>query len=205
MCAPRRLPFLILVLSLTHALPPVAEDSMPQSQRVPLRECDSEGSDMRLCRCHCQGFVSGDTSRDEIEEAVAAIEGYRREAEDLRALVTDGARTQFVVVSIATALSAAESVRLVEGLDERGVAVRNIVVNQLLSDVADAQFIERTVKAQEKCLADLRKMSVTAPLKAPGNVGPVFVKEVPFFDTELQSVYALRSLSAVLFQSAVRK
>ena len=178
---------------------------MPQSQREPLRECDSEGSDMRLCRCHCQGFVSGDTSRDEIEEAVAAIEGYRREAEDLRALVTDGARTQFVVVSIATALSAAESVRLVEGLDERGVAVRNIVVNQLLSDVADAQFIERTVKAQEKCLADLRKMSVTAPLKAPGNVGPVFVKEVPFFDTELQSVYALRSLSAVLFQSAVRK
>ena len=27
---------------------------------------------MRQCRCHWQGFVSGDTSRDEIEEAVVS-------------------------------------------------------------------------------------------------------------------------------------
>jgi len=146
-----------------------------------------------------KGFVSGDSERDDIEEAVKSIERYRQEAEDLRDLLTDKERTQFLVVSIATGLSAAESVRLVQGLDERGVNVNNFVVNQLISDSTDAKFVERVVKSQGKCLEQLRQMSVSAPLKAPGNVGPVFLKEVPFFDSELRSVYALRTLSSVLF------
>jgi hypothetical protein len=48
-------------------------------------------------------------------------------------------------------------------------------------------------------------MSIEAPLKAPGNVGPLYLQEVPFFDSELRSVYALRTLSAVLFSSKVAK
>ncbi len=55
-------------------------------------------------------------------------------------------------------------------------------------------------QAQGKCLEELRQLSVRAPLEADdASIGPVFLKEVPFFDAELRSVYALRTLSAVLF------
>jgi len=55
-------------------------------------------------------------------------------------------------------------------------------------------------QAQGKCLEELRQLSVKAPLEADdASIGPVFLKEVPFFDAELRSVYALRTLSAVLF------
>ena len=36
-----------------------------------------------------KGFVSGDDSRDDIQDAVASIERYREEAEALRNLLTD--------------------------------------------------------------------------------------------------------------------
>lgn len=146
-----------------------------------------------------KNFVSGDEDKDDIEDAVQAIERVRAQSEDLRNLLTDKERTQFLVVTIASELSAAESVRLVRGLDERGVKVNNYVVNQLLAESTDAKFVERVVKSQDKSLEQLRQVSVSAPLAAQSVVGPVFLKEVPFFDSELRSVYGLRVLSNVLF------
>jgi hypothetical protein len=58
-------------------------------------------------------------------------------------------------------------------------------------------------QAQGKCLEQLRELSVRAPLEADdASIGPVFLKEVPFFDSELRSVYALRTLSSVLFANS---
>ena len=41
-----------------------------------------------------KGFVSGDDSRDDIQDAVASIERYREEAEALRNLLTDRSQSQ---------------------------------------------------------------------------------------------------------------
>jgi arsenite-transporting ATPase len=117
--------------------------------------------------------VSGNEDRDDIEDAVQAIERVRAQSEELRGLLTDTERTQFLVVTISTELSAAESVRLVRGLDERGVKVNNYVVNQLLAESTDEKFVDRVVKAQDRSLEQLRQVSLSAPLAASSNVGPV--------------------------------
>jgi arsenite-transporting ATPase len=148
------------------------------------------------------GMSGADGGRDEVEEAAAAVERQRVKAVELRELLTDPARTQFLVVSIATQLAFAESERLVQGLAERGVAVDNLVVNQLLGEAANEAWVHRVAKAQGKSLEGIRAMTDQAMLAAPADAGPIWVREVPYFDSELQSVYALRSLAAILFPKA---
>ena len=45
-----------------------------------------------------------------------------------------------------------ECIRLVKGLGERGVSVKNVVVNQLLADSTDSRFVERLATSQANCL-----------------------------------------------------
>ena len=45
-----------------------------------------------------------------------------------------------------------ECIRLVKGLGERGVSVKNVVVNQLLADSTDSKFVERLATSQANCL-----------------------------------------------------
>ena len=53
----------------------------------------------------------------------------------------------------------AESERLVTALGEQEIAVRNIVVNQVLSDQdAASQYVERLSKGQGKCVAELEEV-----------------------------------------------
>jgi len=151
-------------------------------------------------------FASGEAGKDDIEDAVAALERTRAKAVELKQLLRDTERTQFVVVSIATALAAAESERLVKGLKKRGVACENIIINRLLTDAqATDKFLQRVVKAQDASLKDINRISTEVPLNAKGDPPPVRVQEVPFFDTELRNVYALRVLSNVLFKPQTRK
>ncbi len=78
-----------------------------------------------------KGIVSGDENQDDIEVAVRAVEKQRDQARELEAMLKDGERTQFVVVTIPTALAKLESERLVDELTDKGIAVRGAVVNQV--------------------------------------------------------------------------
>ncbi|CAN0540554.1 unnamed protein product, partial [Ectocarpus sp. 8 AP-2014] len=51
---------------------------------------------------------------------------------ELRDLFKNQDATEFCIVTIPTQLAIAESKRLLEALNTQGVAVRNIVVNQVL-------------------------------------------------------------------------
>ena len=113
------------------------------------------------------GMSGADGGRDEVEEAAAAVERQRVKAVELRELLTDPARTQFLVVSIATQLAFAESERLVQGLAERGVAVDNLVVNQLLGEAANEAWVHRVAKAQGKSIEGIRAMTDQAMLAPP--------------------------------------
>lgn len=53
---------------------------------------------------------------------------------------------------------------------------------------------------QTTCLDGLNKAAMKASVDASLENGPVWVSEVPYFDTELRSVYALRALAQVLFK-----
>uniref|UniRef100_A0A7S0W1Q8 ArsA/GET3 Anion-transporting ATPase-like domain-containing protein n=1 Tax=Hemiselmis tepida TaxID=464990 RepID=A0A7S0W1Q8_9CRYP len=146
-----------------------------------------------------KGIVSGDEDQDDIEVAVKAVERQRDQARELESMLRDGERTQFMVVTIPTALAMLESERLVKELKDKGVAVRGAVVNQVMAEKPSAGYAGRVAKSQEGCLERLNKAADAASLSASAASGPVLVSEVPYFDTELRSVYALRALAAKLF------
>ena len=69
---------------------------------------------------------------EEEPKAVRALIKFQAQMRDLQALLTDGGTSEFVIVSIPTALSLTESERLQAALGEQGIAVRKGVINRLV-------------------------------------------------------------------------
>lgn len=70
------------------------------------------------------------------------------QAIELKNLLLDNDRTQFVVVTIPTALATLESERLIQELKEKGVGVRSMIINQVAKEHEAAGYADRVVKSQ---------------------------------------------------------
>lgn len=103
--------------------------------------------------------------------------------EEARILFRDQDRTEFVVVSIPTVMSINESERLVQALDSEGVAVRTLLVNQVLEESATERFVESKKKDQERALALLKS--------DPGLKSLELIK-APMVDLEVRGLPALQ-------------
>ncbi len=78
----------------------------------------------QLCGGHRDDIKKGGAKAREVAEK------FRDRMELFDSLLHDPERAEFVLVSIATALSAAESARLAAKLLDADVALRHVVVNQ---------------------------------------------------------------------------
>ena len=134
-----------------------------------------------------------DDGGDVVERAARGIGRLRENMEELRRLVRDRERTQFVIVSVATGLAMAESERLVKQLVEDEVVVRNVIVNQVIGDSSAGAFVERIVKEQDGNIAEMSKA---------GEDKGIVVVRVPYFDVEVRGVFALRAMAAVMFSAS---
>ncbi|CAM9595084.1 unnamed protein product, partial [Discosporangium mesarthrocarpum] len=74
---------------------------------------------------------TGDTLIDKVDTAVEKLQGYKEQIVELQQLFRNHDATEFCIVAIPTQLAIAESKRLLGSLRDQGVAVRNIVVNQV--------------------------------------------------------------------------
>ena len=119
-----------------------------------------------------------------------ALKDFQEQMRDLDRLLVDNDACEFVVVSIPTALSINESERLLAALKERKIAARRGVLNRLVSADAEEAYLARMAKGQGVCLGELSDLAARSD---------VSVTRVPFFDTEVRSVYGLRAMSAALF------
>ena len=134
----------------------------------------------------------GGGAADDLSEpaAVTALKDFQEQMRDLDRLLVDNDACEFVVVSIPTALSINESERLLAALKERKIAARRGVLNRLVSADAEEAYLARMAKGQGVCLGELSDLAARSD---------VSVTRVPFFDTEVRSVYGLRAMSAALF------
>ena len=84
-----------------------------------------------------QAFL-GDGQADQrartMDAAMDRLEKFRARMADMRRRLQDSTQTSFVVVTVPTKLSVAESKRLVTELTGQGVSVTDIVVNQCILD-----------------------------------------------------------------------
>jgi arsenite-transporting ATPase len=122
--------------------------------------------------------------------AVGALKDFQLQMRELEALLHDEATSEFVIVSIPTALSLIESERLQAALKTEGVAVRRAVLNRLLDEGQQQAFIDRLARGQAECLAELNEL---------GRRSDVSITPVPFFDVEVRAVYGLRAMGNALF------
>ena len=138
------------------------------------------------------GGFGGAGGADDLSEpaAVTALKDFQEQMRDLDRLLVDNDACEFVVVSIPTALSINESERLLAALKERKIAARRGVLNRLVSADAEEAYLARMAKGQGVCLGELSDLATRSD---------VSVTRVPFFDTEVRSVYGLRAMSAALF------
>lgn len=141
---------------------------------------------------------SGNDGEEEEEEKEAVedegpprdrLREFQLKMIELDDLLHDPARSEFVAVTIPTEMAVAETERLVEALKEQDVAVRRLVVNQVLAEHVKDGYWNRLRAGQQVALTDVGKAAAAAG---------VHLTEVPYFDTEMRTVYALRVLADVL-------
>lgn len=110
-------------------------------------ECSRAASDVEIepLLCFVLGLAStlqaffGDSQADQrartIDTAMDRLEAFRTKMSNMRRRLQDSKQTSFVVVTVPTKLSVAESKRLVHELDSQGVTVTDIVVNQCVVEL----------------------------------------------------------------------
>lgn len=142
-----------------------------------------------------------------VDDAVSKLEEFRSKMTMLQKTLQDSSKTSFVVVSVPTKLSVAESKRLMAELSSQGVAVTDVVVNQCVAggDASEAMtnYYERRKVGQQRWIQELTesagKVSASKEFKENGDPGPIAVTQVPFFDVELVGVPALAYLGRECF------
>ena len=129
---------------------------------------------------------------------------------DLEDLFADPTSTEFLIVTIGTELAVRESVRLMNDLTfgdpDMPIRVRNVVVNQVLDSVSNAEedsgddnklrgFVTRLTNSQSSSIEEIHR-----------NVdqldNPPRVTKVTMLDMEPRGVYGLKALSEQLLVSA---
>ncbi|CAM9203581.1 unnamed protein product [Chrysoparadoxa australica] len=121
------------------------------------------------------------------DKAVEKLGAFRDKMLKLQALLKNQEVTQFCVVTIPTTLAIAETERLVQSLQDRRVAVHDVIVNQLVLPDAQESYLQRLRHGQDHCLEELERIQ------------GLELSKVPYFDMEVAGVYPLRYLSDVAF------
>ena len=109
----------------------------------------------------------GTAQKLDVDGALAKLESFQQRASQLRSRLKDSSLTRFVVVSIPTILSVRESRRLMGELDDQGIRVSDVVVNQCVGGAAGdgeatgdqgamRRYYERRAAGQQRWISELR-------------------------------------------------
>jgi len=138
-----------------------------------------------------RSFVAGG-KRPGPDPAVAKLDALSAEMQAARALFRDADSTEFLIVTIPTAMAAAESARLAAALRKEGVPLRAVVVNQVLPAAAGDAYLSRRRADQARSLA-----RIAADREG---LGSLQLTEAPLLDLEVRGVAALSYFGNVVWR-----
>jgi len=148
-------------------------------------------------------LIAASAPSEEVETAAATAKStllsFQLQMYDLEDLFADPFSTEFIIVTVPTALAVRESTRLLNDLTfgdpDMPIKVRNVVANQVLKDDgSDAKtYLSHVHQGQTTSLNDLQ---------AATNVmeNPPTITIVPYLDTEPRGVFGLNILAAELLK-----
>jgi anion-transporting ArsA/GET3 family ATPase len=113
--------------------------------------------------------------------------------EKLDKILHESKEAEFTVVTIATELAAAETKRLLMSLQDDNIAVRRVIINQVIQ--------QQTLENPNDYLTKIRQgqKSSINELENIANTNEVPLVIVPYFDTEVRTVYGLRVIGNTIF------
>jgi arsenite-transporting ATPase len=126
------------------------------------------------------------------DPAVQKLDAIREEMEAARALFRDERSTEFIIVTIPTAMAAAESARLAAALRKERVPLRTVVVNQVLPAGAGEAYLARRRADQRRALDRVSNDAM--------GLGSLQVVEAPLLDLEVKGVAALQYFGNVVWK-----
>jgi arsenite/tail-anchored protein-transporting ATPase len=147
---------------------------------------------------------------DSLEEAAVQAKSqlltFQLQMYELEDMFSDADLTEFLIVTVATELAARESIRLLNDLTFESpdwpIMVRNVVVNQVLTDDDEGNtrsFVSHVSKSQRASIEELER-SIQASKSATGSPAPPRITMAPYLDTEPRGVYGLKVLADTLLQ-----
>jgi arsenite-transporting ATPase len=136
------------------------------------------------------------------ESARATLLDFQFQMYDLEDLFSNAEQTEFLIVTIPTALATRESIRLLNDLTfdapDMPIKVRNVVMNQVISDDgSDAEtFVQRVSDSQAGAVTKLLRFTDTLP-------SPPTITQIGYLDTEPRGVFGLKALALEMMKEAL--
>ena len=131
------------------------------------------------------------------------LDKFEKRMERLEEILHNPKESEFTVVTIATEVASAETVRLLQSLKDESIAVRRLIINQVLptttdstasvetSDTATNAYLDRLRTGQKSSIRELENLA------AQTNSNLV---QIPYFDMEVRTVYGLRVVGNAIFK-----
>jgi arsenite-transporting ATPase len=159
-----------------------------------------------------------DNRKESFDTALSTIEDFRSSMNTLRQTLSNEQLTNFVIVTVPTKLSVNESKRLLKELNDQGINVSDIVVNQCVvgnsaqanndngesSMEAMMNYYSRRKANQMKWIDELQSTVgnvSSSPEYIKNGGGEIVLTQVPFFDVELVGTPALAYLGSSVFNT----
>ncbi len=124
---------------------------------------------------------------DQEETAWQMLQSTKDKIRMARIELSDPDTTQFVVVSIAEAMSVFETQRLLGSLNAWHIPATNIVINQLIPENPGCKFCSSRREMQQRNILDIRDL-----------FNDLNISEVPLFDNEIRGIEGLSELGEIL-------
>lgn len=121
--------------------------------------------------------------RPSLDPVLVALEERKGRFERARAAITDPRQTTFVFVVVPEWLPVAETDRAVRTLERHGIPVGAVLVNRLLPESADGDFVARRRREEAAMRAEIARRFSSLP-----------IAEVPLLDRDVRGPDELRRL-----------
>ncbi|MHA1665052.1 MAG: ArsA family ATPase [Candidatus Njordarchaeales archaeon] len=125
-------------------------------------------------------FLGFGDERDTAKNVLKLLESLRSDIRDIREIITDEKRTEFIIVTIPMEMSILESLRLAGELDAYKIPCRNMVVNMVRIYKGSCSFCRNLSNHHLRNLKEIIKYFYDKN---------IFL--VPFFDKEIRGINSL--------------
>lgn len=130
------------------------------------------------------------------------LDKFEKRMERLEEILHNPKESEFTVVTIATEVATAETIRLLESLKDESISIRRLIINQVLptqigeaseesANLATNAYLDRLRSGQKASISELEKLATATNTK---------LVQIPYFDMEVRTVYGLRVVGSAIFK-----